>query len=176
MVRLLLISLCLSALLRARLPSHPADFGVYLCVLAPRPPRLRHIGLVCVARLSAIQRRHKASKPTVSFARGEVAGQKRRAHRNRLIGLVFAISVDLLLTAKRASSQACGTTPPQRNRRQGALPRDQQVSVFDFSKHQRSAREQARACPYRRSTRNKRAPSTLTFTRPCSYASFLASD
>ena len=36
--RLFLISLCLSALLGARLPSHPADFGVYLCVLAPRPP------------------------------------------------------------------------------------------------------------------------------------------
>ena len=35
---LILISLCLSALPRARLPSHPADFGVYLCVLAPRPP------------------------------------------------------------------------------------------------------------------------------------------
>ena len=38
LVRLFLISLCLSALPRARLPSHPADFGVYLCVLAPRPP------------------------------------------------------------------------------------------------------------------------------------------
>ena len=45
LARLFLISLCLSALLRAWLPSHPADFGVYLCVLAPRPPRLRHIGL-----------------------------------------------------------------------------------------------------------------------------------
>ena len=38
LVRLFLISLCLSALPRARPPSHPADFGVYLCVLAPRPP------------------------------------------------------------------------------------------------------------------------------------------
>ena len=38
LARLFLISLCLSALPGTRLPSHPADFGVYLCVLAPRPP------------------------------------------------------------------------------------------------------------------------------------------
>mgnify|MGYP004376945171 CR=1 FL=1 len=73
----------------AILPPGPLIFNiiVFICARAAAAAfRARQIGIVCVARLSAIQRRRKADACASSRAGARVPGQIANAHGNNKIG------------------------------------------------------------------------------------------